>query len=330
MNTQNINPVILISNFFKTDITSLDFELLIQPKKWPEIESDGSYHLADDEIIEWLKLFTPTLYRIAVETSGRKAHLRHLINVVKAKLLFEQLDYVGLRPMQLGRFKSLSNTVFENSYNYLKRAYKKHDVKIKNRCYLSTVGYENISYENLCCCYGYSDYYEKRINEILVKQPDSVYLNLAKSIMDEFKQLDIMRRGIDEIDFDPNRDKSDYHTCSVCFRWVRLQPNNRELIAYHGHTISKYSYNDVVGQSCDGANYKPFQVSADGTIATIKESQAQKANYEKVLSNMDKKPLDSREVNLIKNLISGYSNYIDFAINKLKSKYPERLNEVGF
>ena len=326
-----IKQVILIGGFFKTDITALDLELLIQPKKWAEIANSEAYHLADDEVIEWMKIFTPTLYRIATETSNRKAHDRHLINVVKAKLLFEQLDLVGLRPLQLGRFMGLSLPVFENSYNYLKKAYKKHDVQGEYRVYQSTVGYENISYRSLCCQYGYSDYYEKRIKVLHDKQPDSEYLTLAKKIMDEFKQLDIMRRSIDEVDFDPNRDKSDYHTCSVCFRWIRLQPSNRDLIAYHGHTISRYSYNDVVGQSCNGANFKPFQISADGTIAAIKEHKNQLAQYEKELvrlAELGEKEKGTVQYQLISNLISGCKNYIDFAKGKLKAKYPERLPEV--
>ena len=88
---------LLIARLFKTDISSLDLMQVIVPKEWPALSANPVFNSIDGEIIDWLKQNLPTTYEVACATSNRKPHDQILINAIKAKILFEQLDYIGLR-----------------------------------------------------------------------------------------------------------------------------------------------------------------------------------------------------------------------------------------
>ncbi|EOZ8645363.1 hypothetical protein ACQWTT_001114 [Acinetobacter baumannii] len=322
--------IILIADHFDTDISSIDFAQMINPKEWATLSANPTFSVLDTQIINWLKEFAPTTYEIAVASSGRKAHDQILINAIKAKVLFEQLDYVGLRSLQHTRFFNLFAPIFENTYKYLIKEYKKHDVLNENVKYLSIVRRENIDPDNIANRYGYSDLTEEKLNEILEKQPESRYLQLCKNVLVEAKLLDGIRRSIEEINFEP-KDRSDFQTCACCFRWVRLQPSDRTRIAYHGYTLSRYSYNDVVNSSCLGADFAPFQVSADGTIHLLQvlRDQINKAN--EALSTLDKNDLDrenQKKISSLKSRISNNQYQIKNALSRIEISHPDRLAEA--
>lgn len=322
--------IILIADHFDKDISSVDFAQMINPKEWETLSANPDFSVLDTQIIDWLKQYAPTTYEIACATSGRKAHDQILINAIKAKVLFEQLDYIGLRSMQRTRFSNLFSPIFENTFKYISKVYKKHDVDRDNIKYQSISNRNNIDPDQLCSRYGYSDHTENRIIEILEKQPDSQYLQLCKKISDEAKLLDGIRRSIEEINFEP-KDRSDYQTCACCFRWVRLQPSDRTRIAYHGYTLSRYSYNDVVNSSCMGADFAPFQVSADGTIHLLQVLRKNIINANEELKTLDESDYDRVNQQMIANLknqIRGCQHRIDYALSRIETTHPNRLAEA--
>lgn len=311
--------VVLIARQFKTDISSLDLMKVINPKEWDALSTTPLFNVLDAEIIDWLKQYTPTTYEIACATSGRKAHDQILINAIKAKILFEQLEYIGLRSMQRSRFSNLYAPIFENTYKYVVKAHKKHDVKAEFVEYQRISSRDNIDPSNLANSYGFADYTDAKIIALLEKQPDSEYLNLCKKISDEAKLLDGLRRSIEEINFEP-KDRSDYQTCACCFRWVRLQPHDRTRIAYHGYTIDRYSYNDVVNDSCRGAEFAPFQVSADGTIVLLH-------NLRKEISYLASEK-ESKTIKNVESRIKHLESSMEYAISRIKETHPDRLTEA--
>ena len=323
---------VMIGDEFKTDITDLDIEVLIQPKLWDSLKGQPSYTAIDAEIIEWLKKHTPETYRIAVESSKRKAHDLNLINAIKAKVLVEQLDLAGLRSLQKGRFFNLMKPVFENVFSYVKKAEKKHDVRpeLVKAAPCSAGQVLNIQANKMYSCGISFEYYMERVNEILVDQPDSQYLNLCKTLNLETELLDQIRRSIDEVSFAP-KDQSDYQTCACCFRWVRLQPSDRSRIAYHGYEISKYLTTRITEESCKGAEYPPFQVSANGTIEKLKYLRGKIEYYQQCLEKLDPKSQDREELGQIEEYqsnIRGIEFFMKYALQKIARKHPDRLSEA--
>lgn len=315
---------LLIARLFKTDISSLDLMQVIVPKEWPALSANPVFNSIDGEIIDWLKQNLPTTYEVACATSNRKPHDQILINAIKAKILFEQLDYIGLRSLQKTRYFNLFGPIFENTFKYVAKAYKKHDVKSEYIEFRSMTSNYNISPDRVADSSGfYSKSNEESLNELLIKQPDSEYLQLCKKIMEESKFLDKLRRSIEEINFEP-KDRSDYQTCACCFRWVRLQPKDRTRIAYHGYTICRYSYNDVVSSSCLGADFAPFQVSADGTIAHLKQLR----NRITELSNEVASETDTSALLAKQRRIKHIESDMQFAISKISATHPDRLEEA--
>lgn len=322
--------VILVGSHFSIDISSLDLMQVINPKEWVTLSSTPVFNSIDNEIIDWLKQYAPTTYQIACDTSGRKAHDQILINAVKAKVLFEQLEYVGLRSMQHTRFFNLFSPIFENTYKYVAKASKKHDVKIENVEFQRTSNRNNISPDDLTNRYGFSDYAERKINALLEKQPESEYLQLCKNICDEAKLLDGIRRSIEVINFEP-KDRSDYQTCACCFRWVRLQPNDRSRIAYHGYTIDRNSYNDIVNSSCIGADFAPFQISADGTIVLLKSVRNQITSAINAITPLDRSSKDKtvlKSIGILESKIRNLESTIEYAISRIEVTHPDRLAEA--
>lgn len=306
---QGMENVMLIANQFKTDISALDLTQVINPKEWENLSSDPTFTALDGQIIDWLKQNTPTTYEIACATSGRKSHDQILINAIKAKILFEQLEYVGLRSMQNTRFFNLFVPVFENTYKYVVKAAKKHDVKSEYVEFQRTSNRYNISPDDLANSFGFSKSTEQKINVLLEKQPESAYLQLCKNISDEAKLLDGLRRSIEEISFEP-KDRSEYQTCACCFRWVRLQPSDRTRIAYHGYKLSAYDYNDVVGQSCKGA----------GSIALLHRLRKQSAFLQTQAAHETYKNVEYQ--------IKAVQQEMEYVISRIEATHPDRLTEA--
>jgi hypothetical protein len=322
--------VILVGSHFSIDISSLDLMQVINPKEWATLSSTPVFNSIDNEIIDWLKQYAPTTYQIACATSGRKAHDQILINAIKSKILFEQLEYVGLRSLQHTRLFNLFSPIFENTYKYVVKANKKHDVQNEYVEFQSISNRYNISPDDLTNRYGFSDYTERKINALLEKQPESEYLQLCKNICDEAKLLDGLRRSIEVINFEP-KDRSDYQTCACCFRWVRLKPNDRSCIAYHGYTIDRFSFNDVVNSSCIGADYAPFQISADGTIVLLKSVRNQITSAKNGLTSLDQGSKEREVLKSITNLqnkIKNLESTLEYAISRIEVTHPDRLEEA--
>lgn len=327
-----MQDIIMIGGDFKTDIRSVDLEILLQPKLWGELETNPDYHAIDAEIVEWLKKHVPETYRIAVESSKRKAHDMILINAIKAKVLFEQLDLAGLRSLQRGRFFNLTNPVYDNVFSYVKKSQKKHDVRPELVKIAPLSGGRILNVEAVKMYSGATcvEYYLERVNEILVEQPDSKYLNMCKTLNLEAELLDQIRRSIDEVSFAP-KDQSDYQTCACCFRWVRLQPSDRSRIAYHGYEISKYLTTRITEESCKGAEYPPFQVSANGTIEKLKYLRGKIEYYQQCLEKLDPKSQDREELGQIEEYqsnIRGIEFFMKYALQKIARKHPDRLSEA--
>lgn len=327
-----MQDIIMIGGDFKTDIRSVDLEILLQPKLWGELETNPDYHAIDAEIVEWLKKHVPETYRIAVESSKRKAHDMILINAIKAKVLFEQLDLAGLRSLQRGRFFNLTNPVYDNVFSYVKKSQKKHDVRPELVKIAPLSGGRILNVEAVKMYSGATcvEYYLERVNEILVEQPDSKYLNMCKTLNLEAELLDQIRRSVEEVVFAP-KDQSDYQTCACCFRWVRLQPADRSRIAYHGYQLSKYSRTDVAADSCEGAKFEPFQISPKGTLVMMKKYRKQMKTAQENLSKLDEHDF-SREnqqaVFNLKGIIRGYEMYISMALARISRTHPDYLAEA--
>ncbi len=326
--------VVLIGSAFNQDITGLDLEVLIQPKLWPTLENDPNYTALNDEIIEWLKINTPETYRIVVESSKRKAHDITLINGIKAKVLFEQLDWIGLRSLQAGRFFNILGAIFEVVFKYyVKNIVKTHDLtadhlKAFKEAYIAK------KHDELYCRYAQVDYIFENIKKMQEIAPESNYLQYCKMLCLEAKYLDQIRRSVETIQFSP-KDQSDYQTCSCCFRWIRLQPSNRNKIAYHGYTLDRDGWRtDIVSQSCNGADYPPFQVSADGTIAQLKLNRSNIESCEKALADMNaNKPettdkIYDRRLRMLQNQIRNSEYFIEDALKRIKKTHPDRLEEA--
>lgn len=323
---------IYIGSDFKTDITALDIEVLIQPKLWATLQDQPAYTAIDAEIVDWLKKNVPETYRIAVETSKRKAHDQILINAIKAKVLIEQSELAGLRSLQKTRFFNLMSPVFDNVFSYVKKAEKKHDVRpeLVKAAPFSAGQVMNIQAKKLYSCGSSIDYHMEHINEILVDQPDSKYLNLCKTLNLETELLNQIRRSVEEVSFAP-KDQSDYQTCACCFRWVRLQPSDRSRIAYHGYEMSKYLTTRITEESCMGAKYPPFQVSADGTMARLKQLRENIKHYERCLSEVDPKSQDRKvlgEIDNFKSSIRGIEYFMGYVLKQITKKHPDRLSEA--
>ena len=326
--------VVLIGSAFKQDITGLDLEVLIQPKLWPTLENDPNYTALNDEIIEWLKINTPETYRIVVESSKRKAHDITLINGIKAKVLFEQLDWIGLRSLQAGRFFNILGAIFEVVFKYYeKNIVKTHDLTSEQ---LEAFKEKFISknHRELYCRYAHVDFILESIEKMQKIAPESEYLERCKTLCLEAKYLDLIRRSVETIQFSP-KDQSDYQTCSCCFRWVRLQPSNRNKIAYHGYTLDRDGWRtDIVSQSCNGADYPPFQISADGTIAQLKLNRSNIESCEKELADMKaNKPETTdkfydRRLRMLQNQIRSSEYFIEDALKRIKKTHPDRLEEA--
>lgn len=325
---------ILIAQNFTTDISSLDFETMVLPKAWSELEINPAYSAINQEIIEWLEKNTPTIYSLAVESSKRKPHDLALINAIKAKVLFEQLEYIGLRSMQNNRYRNLFHDVFSNIEKCLNAKFRKHDVKPELiTAHKFNPRDINISVDNLFSRYGITEYKSEQLNELLAQQPDSIYLNLVNTVNQEVMILNELSQSILEIEFSP-KDQSDYHTCSCCFRWIRLKPSNRDEIAYHGYSLSKGWYNDIVSQSCNGSKYPPFQLSAEGTIAEMTNTRNDITSFKKsyVIAEKNEKKLPQRDherlLRQIDSQIRMREHYLKFAITKITKKHPDRLEEA--
>lgn len=331
--------IVLISDQFHTDISDLDFEILLQPKLWPSLEEQPSYSALDAEIIHWLESNVPEIYRLAVQTSKRKAHDKNLINAIKAKVLFEQLDYVGLRSLQNGRFFNLFGAVFENTFKALNQVYKKHDVKSEFvHARPHTYNRNNIEPDTLYCRYGTSmDSELSRIEVLLDMQPDSTYLNLCKTLCLETQLLDDMRRSIETINFSP-KDQSQHQTCACCFRWIRLQPNDRTRIAYHGYKKDDWG-TDIVNSSCDGAKYPPLQISAEGTIAKLEKVRKRQLCAQTELEKLGIDLNDFAQVRALekeqrehafdlKHTVGSCKFFFDLALGQIKKLQPSRLDEA--
>jgi hypothetical protein len=164
--------------------------------------------------------------------------------------------------------------------------------------------------------------------------PDSSYLQYCKTLCLEAEYLDKIRRSVETIQFSP-KDQSDYQTCSCCFRWIRLQPSNRNKIAYHGYTLSRDGWStDIVSQSCNGADYAPFQISADGTIAQLKLTRSHIESTQKVLTDLKaNKPEQhdikyNRRISMFQNQIRSAEYYIEDALRRIEKVHPDRLDEA--
>lgn len=328
------NEVILIGSAFKQDISGLDLEVLIQPKLWPTLENTPSYTALNDEIIEWLKINTPETYRIVLESSKRKAHDITLINGIKAKVLFEQLDWIGLRSLQAGRFFNILGDIFEVVFKYYKKnIVKTHDLSDEHLNAFKE-SYLSKKHDDLYCRYAQVDFIFKNLDKMMEIAPESNYLQYCKTLCLEARYLDKIRRSIETINFSP-KDQSDFQTCSCCFRWIRLQPSNRSKIAYHGYTLDRDGWRtDIVSQSCNGADYPPFQVSADGTIAQLKINRSYINSIKKELDDMNANKPENPDktyecsVRSLQNKIRSSEYYIEDALKRIKKTHPDRLEEA--
>ena len=320
---------ILIAHSFNTDISGIDLDMMIQPKLWPTIESNESFIAVESEIVEWLKLNVPETYKIAVESSKRKAHDKILINAIKAKLLFEQSDLIGLLSLQNTRFFNLFAPIFENVLKAVKRAEKTHDVR--SELLKPTLSLKrNIDASVLYDSFGMTEYPLKRVEELLELQPESEYLNFCKTLNLESKLLDDIRRSVEVVERLP-KDHSDYQTCACCFRLVRLQPNDRAKIAYHGYSMNKHGQTEISQESCLGAKFPPFQISADGTMVAIQNKKHKINDCYTVLNALNKQSVThdiKRKISAVNSEIRSAEQYIHYALYKIESSHPDRLDEA--
>lgn len=191
------NSSFMIAQDFKTDVSKIDIEQLLQPKLWACLEVDHpEFIMVEYEIRQWLKHNTPAMYALAVENSKRKAFDKLLINAVKAKLVMEQQGITSLRVTPLDRFAKLFNEPIDNTLKTLIRNhYKNHDVEAQFIHRENNSIFANIDPIMLYIRYGES----KRIKPLLAKQPNSVYLNLINNLCDETLLLNKLCRSVAKI-----------------------------------------------------------------------------------------------------------------------------------
>lgn len=173
----------LIAEYFKTDIKDIDLNILLQPKLWGQLNETPSYSAINSEIVVWLEMNTPLIYSIIKENSKRKSYDTILINLIKTKILVEQLNLNGLTSLDHGRFEKNSLAINKVLSSHLKKAQKNHDVKDNLVKYVTLYDNLNIAATRLYNVYGYHSI--DTVNELLVKQPDSKYLILANSLIKE-------------------------------------------------------------------------------------------------------------------------------------------------
>lgn len=179
----------------------------------------------------------------------------------------------------------------------------------------------------------------KSTNELKSKTINMIEeLLIINDILEELKSLVVPKKNSQTIKSIINKAKSnkphDYKTCAYCFRNVRLKNNANDTIAYHGFKRFKHGGHDVITGSCRGADFKPFEISADGTIAHINDLE----QYDLSLKEGIKKNTellatltDKDEVKKLENLINSQTNILTkfnpsvrkMLIEKLNSKYPE-------
>lgn len=73
-------------------------------------------------------------------------------------------------------------------------------------------------------------------------------------------------------------------TCGYCLRPIRLKNKESTVVAYHGFTRDDSGYGMILGNSCNGANMQPLEISPEASILFLKHLNNAKQN---ALNNLD-------------------------------------------
>jgi hypothetical protein len=310
---------------FNTDLKAIEIVDLLKPKCWDEIAVKyPEYIIVEDEILQWLGANCPNIFGIINSASKRKRHDINLINGIKASILIGQNDFVGLRSADHSRFTKLYFDSIKLVQAHLDKLFDKHDLIAE----LREIDLDHINAYKPYNLFGYTG---KPRNELtwlydiaLVKQPDSVYLNVAKTVNEEAVRLHELYKNVDEIEFHP-KNSSDYHHCACCFRWVRLKPSNPDQIAYHGYTIDRGGYNEIASESCSGASYKPLEMSSEGTFVILERNKKklEKINEELSLWKDNNSDMGKKYVRSLNNGISSIKSFAELAVKMIEKYQPD-------
>lgn len=153
-------------------------------------------------------------------------------------------------------------------------------------------------------------------------------------LIDEFKGIVIPAKKATSIKSALAATKPQPHnqkTCAYCLRSIRLKNDKNDTIAYHGFKRSDWS---IIDASCKGAEYKPFEVSPEGTLQHLKDlvtnvvavKEAIEIKSEQLKSATDKKIIAQLEAE-----IRYYTYYIEKDVpftrqllkSALKKSYPD-------
>lgn len=298
-----INKIYLISPDFKTDLKHIDVSLLLQRKKWEKLGVlYPEFHNIETEIQVWLKENMPSTFNLITLHSNRKAYDKDLINFIKTKVAIDQGELMGLKSLDHGHLFNLYHSVIETIFKIIKKKYKTHDVNpdiIEKSLYASL---ENIDPQKLYPECHFSEKYVVNIDNLISKQQDSLYLNTVKQLLTEAELLSKLYKSVDCVKSSPKYGSD-----------------------YHGYTLSKYSYNPILSQTCSGSKYPPFEVSPEGTLQALKEN---KELMEKSIKKLEALNVSSsnlayeKEVSRLKHIISSGKYFQSLALEKLKKSYP--------
>lgn len=315
---------------FKTDIKAIEIADLVKPKCWEQIAATYSeYTTIEDEIRQWIEANCPTIFGIISSASKRKRHDLNLINGIKASILIGQSEFVGLRSADHSRFIKLYFESLLLIQAHLEKLYEKHDLIPE----LTEFNYDHVNAYKAYNLFGNTGKTRDKLTWLydiaLVKQPDSVYLNVAKLANEEAVKLHELYKNVDEIEFHP-KNSSDYHHCACCFRWVRLKPSNPDQVAYHGYTIDRGTYNEIASQSCSGSSFQPLEMSTKGTFAVLERNNQKLAKLKEDLKlwENDQSDMGKKYLANTKSGIRSIKFYAETAFKMIQKYQPEQLPEV--
>lgn len=350
--------MISIKEEFSINLRNIDLSKMLMAKNWDDLKiKHPEFSEIEEQIKHWLEKNAPLFYGLTVEASGRKNRLNPLLNAIKCKILFEQLNYVGLKNSELQRLKMYMFNLVNDLQPFVEKKYK--DKKL-NEAVLNSVefnsqdlNYVEYSVWKLFRYHGIDKKILSWVTEIaLPLQPDNKYLNDMLIINQEIQFLiNAISDGIEELDFSP-KDQSDYHRCACCFRFIRLKPNDRDCIAYHGYKMHQYGV-DIVNDSCSGAKFPPLEKSSEGTISQLQIERNSKRQYEKVLLELNEqfkdienqineltpdciamtekleiKKMISKKINQSEGAIRQSNNYAEVAFKMLNKYHPNEVKSA--
>lgn len=315
-----------LSNHFKSDLSDININDILSPKKWDELYANHPAFLkVEEELKNWLTENCPTVYQVLQDASTKtKKQEVLLFRALKLFICFGQKDFVGLRSKEIERLNNLIYEICSLCLKRLNKIFDKTDFSAEMfnlRAKISPAKLFSFYSDNL-------SKYEEIYEQALAIQPDCQYISLVKNLNLDIKKLRMLQNQIDEIDFDPSK-KDQFCLCACCFRWVKPMPSDKSKVTYHGYKIDRErkGYNHVTSDTCVGAEYPSLEVSAEGTLDVLKLNARHLKSLEESLEKWtaSEDPKKHKEIAEIKIEIGLIQSYSETALNLIKQYHPDQV-----